>query len=265
MGFVYLLQQASDSCFKIGSSENGVESRLVSCQIGNPKRLRIFGTIESVEYERLEDDLHKEFDRYHEGGEWFGIDAATAVKTIQSLGGKILVDDPFRFTIGTTQKILDVDEITKQIKHGFLLEAESWFDTKFESRYFKFIENFNITAEMSAAMARGRAARNNALKAFLLTFVLVSFSLSVIVFWNCFGESGDNFQSIHGEPIKEGYWDFSQKRKINFIVLEIGVFVISLGLSVYAWHENNNATESEVDWERFKSVQKKMLLKKGKS
>lgn len=88
MGFVYLIRQGMDNRFKIGSSLDGVESRLIALQTGNPKRLTIYGTIESEKYETLEDHLHEKFSRYRKSGEWFAITEAGADDILSKYGGK---------------------------------------------------------------------------------------------------------------------------------------------------------------------------------
>lgn len=88
MGFVYLIRQASDNRFKIGSSLDGVESRLTALQTGNPKRLTIYGTIESDKYEELEDYLHRKFLFYKKCGEWFAITASGADEILSQYGGR---------------------------------------------------------------------------------------------------------------------------------------------------------------------------------
>ena len=56
------------NAIKIGVAKN-VEARLVNLQIGNPKKLRLIGSIRGDE--KTEKMFHVAFSKYHVRGEWF--------------------------------------------------------------------------------------------------------------------------------------------------------------------------------------------------
>lgn len=245
MGYVYFFQQADECCFKIGSSENGVESRLSACQVGNPKPLRIFGKIETPEYEKLENDLHGEFVNFKENGEWYSIDPVTAVKTITELNGKICVDDPYKFGVNNGKTDIDVENLVEVVEKRIMYSVNSALQKKFAT----FIDEMKITSEMVRNVVYRKACRRNALLASLLVFSVCFFILSSIIFFFCFGGIFSDFE-------------FSRENAIRFCMFDLIVLVVSLALGATAWDGNYSARESDMNWHLFNKLRKKFLKEK---
>ena len=66
--FVYLVQECGSHLVKIGYSKDPY-GRLPYLQLGNPRRLEIVAVFDGGR--SLERSLHREFEKYAVGGEWF--------------------------------------------------------------------------------------------------------------------------------------------------------------------------------------------------
>lgn len=70
-GFVYLIRMKEDqSLIKIGSSKN-TQQRVQILQIGNAKRMEVWGQYQCLNYKKLETCLHSLFSCFNVRGEWF--------------------------------------------------------------------------------------------------------------------------------------------------------------------------------------------------
>lgn len=247
MGFTYLIQQADECHFKIGSSENNVEGRLSALQTGNPKRLRIFGVIEIENYEKLEDDLQERFSRHNENGEWYSIDPVTAVRAIEEFNGKICVDDPYKFSINNGKIELDIDRMIEVMEERILYSVNETLQNKFSA----FVDEMKITPEMAKAAAYRKALRRKGIMFFAIGFILAFIATSGISFFLFFGINADG-------------WSFSQNRIINFCLGMAGSFVISFLIGLGTWSDNKKVTDFDINWHEFNSIRKK-YLKRGVS
>lgn len=245
MGFTYFFQQADECCFKIGSSESNVEGRLSSCQVGNPKPLRIFGKIETPEYEKLENDLHEEFASFKENGEWYSIDPVTAVRTITELNGKICVDDPYRFSVNNGKTSIDIENLTEVVEKRIMYSVNSALQKKFSS----FIDDMKITSEMVKAIVHRKACRHNALVASIPVFFSLFFIASAVIFFFCFGGFFTD-------------WKFSTDKIITFSVIDSIAFILSFAFGLTAWDSNYSATDNDINWYLFNRLKKKFLKEK---
>lgn len=69
--YVYFARAGSDGPVKIGRSKD-IRTRISSLQTGCPDKLAILGSIESVDAETLESEMHRKFDEFRIGrSEWF--------------------------------------------------------------------------------------------------------------------------------------------------------------------------------------------------
>lgn len=84
---VYFIQEGGSGPIKIGHAAgvDGVWTRFVSLQMGNPRPLRLLHVIEGAE-KAHEDELHARFARLHMRGEWFA-PAPILVRHIKDLRG----------------------------------------------------------------------------------------------------------------------------------------------------------------------------------
>jgi hypothetical protein len=86
-GFVYLVQQASTSYFKIGKTKTPYK-RMQKLQTGCPTELVIRERIFSLNCQKLETSLHEHYSRCWVRGEWFNMseqDVATFIQVANSL------------------------------------------------------------------------------------------------------------------------------------------------------------------------------------
>ena len=70
LGYVYFIQEELTKNIKIGYTYN-LNSRLTELQIGNSQKLEIILFYESNKPNKLEQELHKKYHKYHIRGEWF--------------------------------------------------------------------------------------------------------------------------------------------------------------------------------------------------
>lgn len=120
-GFVYILQEGYDNSFKIGSTKNDVEFRKQCLQVGNSTTLRVFGKIKTADYEKLENELHDQFNKDRERGEWFYVDPKAIVCLLEEMGGELCVDDPYRVRIAFDKEAFRA-EVEKELRDELQLE-----------------------------------------------------------------------------------------------------------------------------------------------
>ena len=74
MGYVYLIEDRNNNCFKIGVTKGDPEKRLKKLQTGNPSKLEIKYLYECEYPYRLESMLHTHYKSYNELNEWFSLE-----------------------------------------------------------------------------------------------------------------------------------------------------------------------------------------------
>lgn len=95
-GIVYFIQQDEDHYFKIGKTKVSASRRLIENQVGNPKRLRIYGKIKCADVNADEIKLHHKYFMRKQHGEWFNLTPHEVEAEIESWGdnGRILIRTP---------------------------------------------------------------------------------------------------------------------------------------------------------------------------
>lgn len=73
MGYVYLIEDIDNMCYKIGATKN-VERRLNTLQTGNCAKLVLIHSFECEYPFRLEKMLHNYYKKYNVLNEWFYLD-----------------------------------------------------------------------------------------------------------------------------------------------------------------------------------------------
>jgi hypothetical protein len=74
MGYVYLIEDRNNNCFKIGVTKGDPEKRLKKLQTGNPSKLEIKYLYECEYPYRLESMLHTHYKSFNELNEWFSLE-----------------------------------------------------------------------------------------------------------------------------------------------------------------------------------------------
>lgn len=74
MGYVYLIEDRNNNCFKIGVTKGEPEKRLKKLQTGNPSKLELRYLYECEYPYRLESMLHSHYKSYNELNEWFSLE-----------------------------------------------------------------------------------------------------------------------------------------------------------------------------------------------
>lgn len=74
MGYVYLIEDRNNNCFKIGVTKGDPEKRLKKLQTGNPSKLELKYLYECEYPYRLESMLHTHYKSYNELNEWFSLE-----------------------------------------------------------------------------------------------------------------------------------------------------------------------------------------------
>ena len=73
-GYVYLIEDKNNNCFKIGVTKGDPEKRLKKLQTGNPSKLEIKHLYKCEYPYRLESMLHSHYKSYNELNEWFSLE-----------------------------------------------------------------------------------------------------------------------------------------------------------------------------------------------
>ena len=99
-GFVYLICNPDQNCYKIGVTRNLAQKRLKQLQTGNSSKLHIVYSVYSEYPFRLESMLHKTFDSKRSEGEWFNLDQNDVINFKDICNKKINIinimkDNPF--------------------------------------------------------------------------------------------------------------------------------------------------------------------------
>tara|TARA_R100001594_G_scaffold86809_1_gene121204 strand:+ start:105 stop:626 length:522 start_codon:yes stop_codon:yes gene_type:complete len=81
MELVYLIHAEDTKRYKIGTTKNGVESRLKELQTGCPFKLRPVKSI--VGGRNQEEQVHRKFKEYQKHGEWFEFDGHVKRKVMK--------------------------------------------------------------------------------------------------------------------------------------------------------------------------------------
>lgn len=72
LGLVYVLEEEGTGFYKIGKSvESNFESRMISLQAGNPRKLTVLYSVLVKDPYKIEADLHYKYSQYNGNGEWF--------------------------------------------------------------------------------------------------------------------------------------------------------------------------------------------------
>lgn len=106
MGFVYLILEVDkngDEFYKIGISKNTPEKRLKQLKTGNPNRIEILKSYESINYKKIEQWLHTKysFNKTEANNEWFNLNDSDVLnfiencKEIESTINFLLKENPF--------------------------------------------------------------------------------------------------------------------------------------------------------------------------
>ena len=74
MGYVYLIEDRNNNCFKIGVTKGDPNKRLKKLQTGNPSKLELKYLYECEYPFRLESMLHTHYKSYNELNEWFSLE-----------------------------------------------------------------------------------------------------------------------------------------------------------------------------------------------
>jgi hypothetical protein len=74
MGYVYLIEDSNNNCYKIGVTKGEPEKRLKKLQTGNPSKLELKYLYECEYPYRLESMLHSHYKSYNELNEWFSLE-----------------------------------------------------------------------------------------------------------------------------------------------------------------------------------------------
>ena len=74
MGYVYLIEDSNNNCYKIGVTKGEPEKRLKKLQTGNPSKLELKYLYECEYPYRLESMLHTHYKSYNELNEWFSLE-----------------------------------------------------------------------------------------------------------------------------------------------------------------------------------------------
>lgn len=74
MGYVYLIEDSNNNCYKIGVTKGEPEKRLKKLQTGNPSKLELKYLYECEYPYRLESMLHTHYKYYNELNEWFSLE-----------------------------------------------------------------------------------------------------------------------------------------------------------------------------------------------
>lgn len=74
MGYVYLIEDCNNNCYKIGVTKGEPEKRLKKLQTGNPSKLELRYLYECEYPYRLESMLHSHYKSYNELNEWFSLE-----------------------------------------------------------------------------------------------------------------------------------------------------------------------------------------------
>ena len=74
MGYVYLIEDRNNNCFKIGVTKGDPNKRLKKLQTGNPSKLELKYLYECEYPYRLESMLHTHYKSYNELNEWFSLE-----------------------------------------------------------------------------------------------------------------------------------------------------------------------------------------------
>ena len=74
MGYVYLIEDSNNNCYKIGVTKGEPEKRLKKLQTGNPSKLELKYLYECEYPYRLESMLHTLYKSYNELNEWFSLE-----------------------------------------------------------------------------------------------------------------------------------------------------------------------------------------------
>ena len=74
MGFVYLIEDSNNNCYKIGVTKGDPKKRLNKLQTGNPSKLEIKYLYECEYPYRLETMLHTHYKSFNELNEWFSLE-----------------------------------------------------------------------------------------------------------------------------------------------------------------------------------------------
>lgn len=91
MGFVYFIREKDYNAYKIGcsSTKDNVESRLVDLQVGNSRKLEVFGLIECEDWIEKESEIQCTWDNLNIRGEWYEFTEAQATILLKAYGGII--------------------------------------------------------------------------------------------------------------------------------------------------------------------------------
>jgi hypothetical protein len=73
-GYVYLIEDKNNNCFKIGVTKGDPEKRLKKLQTGNPSKLEIKYLYKYDYPYRLESMLHRHYSSCNELNEWFSLE-----------------------------------------------------------------------------------------------------------------------------------------------------------------------------------------------
>ena len=74
MGYVYLIEDSNNNCYKIGVTKGDPEKRLKKLQTGNPSKLEIKYLYKYDYPYRLESMLHRHYRSCNELNEWFSLE-----------------------------------------------------------------------------------------------------------------------------------------------------------------------------------------------
>lgn len=84
-GIIYFIQNTETKNIKIGRTDDDIETRLTSLQVGNDCPLLLLRTIE-CNSRIIEKQLHEMLLEYHVRGEWFRIDENIIEKSLAKIG-----------------------------------------------------------------------------------------------------------------------------------------------------------------------------------
>lgn len=76
MSVVYLIRQVDqngEELYKIGVTKNSIETRLNCLRTGNPHKLDLQGSYKSINYNKIERWLHRQYASQKMNGEWFNL------------------------------------------------------------------------------------------------------------------------------------------------------------------------------------------------
>lgn len=86
--FVYFFREHGTQNFKIGKTYSDINSRISALQIGNSRKITLFGYLLCDDCLEVENKFHKRFDKNRIQGEWFDISESELVSYIKSTGIK---------------------------------------------------------------------------------------------------------------------------------------------------------------------------------